>query len=44
MNLKIGENIKQLRLRDGRRQEDLATALGISPQAISRWELGVSQT
>ena len=41
MNLKIGEKIKQLRLRDGRRQEDLATVLGVSPQAVSRWESGV---
>ena len=38
MNLKLGEKIKQLRMRDGRRQEDLAIALGVSPQAISRWE------
>lgn len=42
MNLKMGERIKQLRLRDGRRQEDLAVSLGISPQAVSRWELGNS--
>ncbi len=38
MNLKLGEKIKQLRIRDGRRQEDLAAALCVSPQAISRWE------
>jgi transcriptional regulator with XRE-family HTH domain len=38
MNIKIGEKIKQLRRRDGRKQEDLANALGLSPQAISRWE------
>ena len=38
MNLKLGEKIKQLRMRDGRRQEDLAIALRVSPQAISRWE------
>lgn len=42
MNIKIGEKIKQLRLRDARRQEDLAVSLGVSPQAVSRWELGVS--
>lgn len=38
MNVKIGEKIKNLRARDGRKQEDLANALGISPQAVSRWE------
>ena len=38
MKLHIGETIRQLRLRDGRTQEDLAEALGVSPQAVSRWE------
>ena len=38
MNLKIGEKIRQLRQRDGRKQEDLAVGLGVSPQAVSRWE------
>ena len=38
MNLQLGEKIKQLRRRDGRKQEDLANALGVSPQAVSRWE------
>ena len=40
MKLHIGETIRQLRLRDGRTQEDLAEALGVSCQAVSRWEKG----
>lgn len=40
MQLQVGEKIRQLRQRDGRRQEDLAIALGVTPQAISRWESG----
>ncbi len=38
MNIKIGDKIRKLRQRDGRKQEDLANALGVSPQAVSRWE------
>lgn len=38
MHVIIGEKIRSLRQRDGRRQEDLATALGVSAQAVSRWE------
>jgi len=44
MQLNIGTKIRELRRRDGRTQDHLAEALGITAQAISRWESGVSQT
>lgn len=38
MNVKIGKHIKELRNRDGVTQDKLAEALGVTGQAISKWE------
>lgn len=38
MQLNLGQKIRELRHRDGRTQEALAEAIGVTSQAISRWE------
>ncbi|MBQ7669282.1 MAG: helix-turn-helix transcriptional regulator [Clostridia bacterium] len=38
MQLELGQKIRELRHRDGRTQEALAEAIGVTSQAISRWE------
>ena len=38
MNIKIGAIIKKLRTENSITQDTLATAIGVTPQAISRWE------
>ena len=38
MTLNLGTKIRDLRKRDSRTQEDLASALGVSAQAVSRWD------
>ena len=38
--MKMGEMIRTLRRKTGKTQETLAEALGMSTQAVSRWESG----
>lgn len=38
MPLDLGTKIKELRLRDGHTQDNLAQVPGVTAQAVSRWE------
>ena len=38
----LGEKIRELRIRQGLSQEALATRLGVSRQAVSKWEKNLS--
>lgn len=42
MQLNLGNKIRELRRRDDRTQDNLAEALGVTAQAVSRWESGGS--
>ncbi len=42
MQLNLGNKIRELRRRDGRTQDNLAETLGVTAQAVSRWESGGS--
>ena len=43
-NINIGNKIRELRKKKGITQEALASVLFVSPQAVSKWESGGSQT
>ena len=42
MTLQLGEKIKFLRQKAGNTQLDLANAIGVTGQAVSRWELNAA--
>ena len=44
MELKISQNIRRLRKEKNLTQETLANMLSVTPQSVSKWEQGGSQT
>ena len=40
----LSENLKKYRIMKNLTQEDVAEYLGLTPQSISKWERGISQT
>ncbi|MBR5737296.1 MAG: helix-turn-helix transcriptional regulator [Verrucomicrobia bacterium] len=42
--MSFGENLQLIRKKNQLSQERLAEMLGVSRQAVSKWELGVSQS
>ena len=39
---KLGRRIAELRLHAGLKQHEIADRVGVSPQAVSKWERGLS--
>ena len=44
IEFQVGKNIRSLRCKRQINQEDLAETMGVTVQAISKWETGVSHS
>ncbi len=42
MNIKLAENLQFLRKQKGATQEEISEVFGVSPQSVSKWELGIN--